>query len=52
MFNFTKKELMPKEDRGVFFVIIQAPEGSGFNYTAEKALDIESKFLPKVGKAR
>jgi len=50
LFNFTKKELMPKEDRGVFFVIIQAPEGSGFNYTAEKALDIESKFLPKVGK--
>ena len=50
LFNFTKKELMPKEDRGVFFVIIQAPEGSGFNYTAEKALNIESKFLPKVGK--
>tara|TARA_E500000178_G_scaffold61409_1_gene58095 strand:- start:836 stop:2491 length:1656 start_codon:yes stop_codon:yes gene_type:complete len=50
LFKFTKKELMPKEDRGVFFVIIQAPEGSGFNYTAEKALDIESKFLPKVGK--
>ena len=22
LFNFTKKELMPKEDRGVFFVII------------------------------
>ena len=34
---------MPKEDRGVFFVIIQAPEGSGFNYTAEKALNIERK---------
>ena len=50
LFNFTKKELLPKEDRGVFFVIIQAPEGSGFNYTSEKALDIESKFLPKVGK--
>ena len=48
LFNFTKKELMPKEDRGVFFIIIQAPEGSGFNYTAEKALDIESKFLPAL----
>ena len=50
LFSITKKELLPKEDRGVFFVIVKAPEGSGFNYTAKKAQQIEDNFLPEVGK--
>ncbi len=50
LFNYTKKELLPKEDRGVFFVIIKAAEGSGFNFTANKVEEIEKRFLPKVGK--
>ena len=42
--------MLPKEDRGVFFVIIKAAEGSGFNFTSKKVEQIEEKFLPKVGK--
>ena len=50
LFTITKKELLPKEDRGVFFVIVKAPEGSGYNYTASKAQEIEKMFLPEIGK--
>ena len=50
LFKSAKKELLPQEDRGVFFVIIKAAEGSGFNFTAGKAQEIENMFLPKVGK--
>ena len=50
LFKFAKKELLPEEDRGVFFVIIKAAEGSGFNFTSGKAEEIEKLFLPQVGK--
>ena len=50
LFKFSKKELVPNEDRGVFFVIVNAPQGSGFNYTSSKADEIEKMFLPQVGK--
>ncbi|MEY3191712.1 MAG: Acriflavin resistance protein, partial [Pseudomonadota bacterium] len=36
LFKITPKELIPPEDRGVFFVIIQAPDGSGFEYTKKQ----------------
>ena len=50
LFKFAPKELIAAEDRGAFFVIIKAPEGSGFNYTKSKAEEIESFLLPEVGK--
>ena len=50
LFNITKKELIAPEDRGAFFVIIKAPQGSGFNFTKSKAEDIEKLLLPEVGK--
>ena len=50
LFKFAPKELIAPEDRGAFFVIIKAPEGSGFNYTRAKAEEIESFLLPEVGK--
>ena len=50
LFNFTKKELIAPEDRGAFFVIIKAPQGSGFNFTKSKAEEIEKFLLPEVGK--
>tara|TARA_B100001093_G_scaffold218877_1_gene209861 strand:- start:3067 stop:6162 length:3096 start_codon:yes stop_codon:yes gene_type:complete len=49
-FNYTPKELIAPEDRGAFFVIIKAPQGSGFNFTKSKAEDIEKLLLPEVGK--
>ena len=42
--------MIAKEDRGAFFVIVKAPEGSGFEYTRSKAEEIESFLLPEVGK--
>ena len=50
IFLYAPKELMPKEDRGAFFVIIKAPESSGFEYTSSKSEEIESFLLPEVGK--
>ena len=50
LFNYAPKELIAKEDRGAFFVIIKAPQGSGFNFTKSKAEDIEKLLMPEVGK--
>jgi hydrophobe/amphiphile efflux-1 (HAE1) family protein len=50
LFSFAQKELIAPEDRGAFFVIIKAPQGSGFNFTKDKAEDIEKLLLPEVGK--
>ena len=50
LFIFAPKALIAPEDRGAFFVIIKAPQGSGFNFTKSKAEDIESLLLPSVGK--
>ena len=49
LFNYTPKELIAPEDRGAFFVIVKAPQGSGFNFTKSKAEDIENLLLPSVG---
>ena len=50
LFNFAPKQLIAQEDRGAFFVIIKAPQGSGFNFTKNKAEQIENFLLPEVGK--
>ena len=50
LFKITPKELIPPEDRGVFYVVIQAPDGSGFDYTKEKTENIEKVFLTELGK--
>ena len=50
LFKITPKELIPPEDRGVFYVVIQAPDGSGFDYTKEKTENIEKVFLEDLGK--
>jgi len=50
LFNFAPKELIAPEDRGAFFVIIKAPQGSGFNFTKSKAEEIEALLLPELGK--
>ena len=45
MFNFTKKELIPLEDRGAYLIIGSTDEGSSFEYTQEKAQIIEGRIL-------
>ena len=46
LFNFTKKELLPMEDRGAYLVIGFTDEGSSFEYTQEKAQDVEKRLIP------
>ena len=41
MYNFTKKELLPMEDRGVYLVLGFTDEGSSFEYTEKRAEDVE-----------
>ena len=46
LFNFSKKELLPMEDRGAYLVIGFTDEGSSFEYTQEKAQIIEQRLIP------
>ena len=42
------KELAPREDRGAFFVIVNGPEGAGFDYTLAQMREVEKKLLSYV----
>ena len=46
LYNFSKKELMPMEDRGVYLVIGFTDEGSSFEYTEKRAEDVEKRLIP------
>jgi len=50
LFNFASKELLPQEDRGVYLVIGKTDEGSSFQYTADKAEEIERRLIPLIKK--
>jgi len=38
-------EYAPREDRGVFYALIQAPEGASFDYTDERTRQVEKILL-------
>lgn len=42
LLNKLPSELTPSEDRGFFFAFFQGPEGAGFDYMAEQAVEIEA----------
>ncbi|NCT41460.1 MAG: efflux RND transporter permease subunit [Alphaproteobacteria bacterium] len=46
-FNVTQ-EFTPQEDRGAFFVIVNAPEGSSYSYIEEYMDVIEERLMPYV----
>ena len=46
LYSFTKKELLPKEDRGVYIIIGNTDEGSSFEYTEKRAEEIEKRLIP------
>ena len=46
LYNFTKKELLPMEDRGAYLVIGFTDEGSSFQYTQDRAEDVEKRLIP------
>ena len=46
LYTFAKKELLPKEDRGVYIIVGNTDEGSSFEYTKKRAEDIEKRLIP------
>jgi len=50
LFNFAPKELLPQEDRGAYLIIGKTDEGSSFQYTADKAEEIERRLIPLIKK--
>jgi len=48
IFNFSPKALLPKEDRGVYLIVGNTDIGSSYEYTADKALQMEKRLLPLV----
>ena len=40
------RELSPREDRGVFFVSVSAPQGATVAYTDREVAEVEKKLLP------
>ena len=41
-------ELAPAEDRGLFFVSLNGPEGAGFDYTVRQLAEVEKRMLRYV----
>ena len=50
LYNYTKQELLPLEDRGVYLVIGFTDEGSSFQYTQKRAEDVEKRLIPLLDK--
>jgi len=44
----TPKELTPPEDQGSFFITINGPEGAGYDYTVEQALQVEKRLMKLI----
>ena len=41
-------EYAPKEDRGAFFIIVNAPEGASYKYISEYMTEAERRLMPLV----
>ncbi len=48
LFNMLPSEYAPKEDRGAFFMMVNAPEGASFEFTKEYMEEIEKRLTPYV----
>ncbi|PLA74573.1 multidrug transporter AcrB [Hydrogenovibrio sp. SC-1] len=44
------QEYVPKEDRGVFFIMVKGPEGATFDYMQSYLTEMESRLMPLVEK--
>ena len=52
LFRVVPSELAPSEDRGVFAVTVEAPEGAGFDYTVEQMKQVEAIFAANAGEGK
>ena len=48
LYSFTKKELLPMEDRGVYIIIGNTDEGSSFEYTEKRAEEVKKQLIEKI----
>src|SRR5690606_2247657 len=46
MFLSIPREFAPTEDRGVFFIVVNGPEGSSFEHTRNNIMQIEQVLEP------
>jgi multidrug efflux pump len=46
LFRELPAEVAPREDRGAFFILVNAPEGSSFAYIQEHMDEIERRLMP------
>ena len=46
LFSSLPSEYAPKEDRGAFFLIVNAPEGASYQFTKEYMEEIERRLMP------
>lgn len=46
LFNAVPSEYAPKEDRGAFFIMVNAPEGASYEYTKEYMEEVERRLMP------
>lgn len=44
------QEFAPREDRGAFFIVMSAPEGSSYEYSQRYMREIEGELMPLVDK--
>ncbi len=49
LFRGVPSELVPPEDRGNFFVMVQGPEGAGFDYTVAQMQQVEQVMAKYLG---
>ena len=49
LYRSVPTELAPPEDRGAFFVMLQGPEGAGYDYTVGQMRHVEQRLLRHVG---
>jgi len=52
IFQQVPSELAPPEDRGNFLVMVQGPEGAGYDYTVQKMQQVEALIAPYVGEGK
>ncbi len=48
LYRAVPTEYAPREDRGAFFVIANAPEGVGYDYIRDYMTEIETRLMPLV----
>jgi len=50
LYRVVPHEYVPNEDKGLFRLMFEAPQGSSFDYTKQKGLEIEKILMGYIGK--